>query len=418
MAKEYKPTWQGGMWEQENPHQPTPPPVVVPLPTVKEEITLETTEKRNKKAKVGFAGFLTLIFSLVCICIVLSVQNQQNMDQGSLPNVFDYGDIEIDPNEGGNKPPTMKKASSDGEVSLEMSLGSASVMEVQEIYQQNVVSIVFITATSFGKTSTGTGVIMAEEGYIITNAHVIESASSATVTLWNDEMYEARLVGYDFTQDLAVLKIEANNLTAAVFADSDSLSVGDPSYALGNPLGEKYRSTFTDGMVAAVDRVLDVEGNQLVLVQTTTAINSGNSGGALLNQYGEVVGITTIKIMSEQDTIEGMGFAIPTKRVKQVVDLLIAGEEISLGSIGIVVRQMYEPEVQIRVDQISYDDSNVAEAGMKVGDILLEANGVPLRTISDLNLVKCYLLAGDTIEYVVDRGGEIITFSADLEILS
>lgn len=414
MAKDYKPTWQGGLWEQDTRQQPLPPPVVVPAPRVIEPI-VAPKEKLSKKAKVGFASLLTLIFSIVCLSIVIGVKSYQGGDEGGLPKVFDYGVIEIDPLETSNQAPTIRKASWDEEVILTLEDEGKKPLEPSEIYEKNLPSIVFIQTSGFQKQATGTGVIMSEDGYIITNAHVIEGASEATVTLWNNESYESRLVGYDFAEDLAVLKIEAEGLVAAEFADSTDLSVGEPSYALGNPLGEKYRSTFTDGMVSAVNRVLDVDGNSLVLVQTTTAINSGNSGGALLNQYGQVVGITVIKIMSEQDTIEGMGFAIPTKRVKHVVDHLISGDEMKVGSIGIQVVGVTSPVVGVQVAGITFEESNIEAAGIKKGDIIVEVNQQKVATVDDLTLAKYYLYPGDMIDYVVYRNGEEVTFSSALE---
>lgn len=409
-----KASWEGGMWEQKNPQQPTPPPVIVP----EKQLVEEMPELRvSKKAKVGFAGLVSLIFSLVCLSIVLGYRNHQGTESGSLPNIFDYGETEIDPLDGVSSPPTIRKASWDEEVVLELETATGSPLKPQEVFAKNQASIVFIAVSGFGKGATGTGVVMTEDGYIITNAHVIDSASSAVVTLWNNESYDAKLVGYDFAEDLAVLKIDAEDLVPAEFGDSDALTVGEPSYALGNPLGEKYRSTFTDGMVSAVNRVLVVEGNSLVLVQTTTAINSGNSGGALLNQYGQVVGITTIKIMSEQDTIEGMGFAIPSKRVKQVVDHLISGEEMPLGSIGIMVENVSSPVVGVRVGEFTYDNTNIQESGMKIGDIITQANGKKVEVIDDLTLAKFYLYPGDVIDYVVYRNGEEVSISSALEEL-
>ncbi len=413
----FKSNWQGGLWEQESGKQPSPPPVVIP--TGKIEIPVKPVEQISTGAKVGFASFLTLIFAVTCLVIVLGVQNHQGLEIGNIPEFFGYGDnvtIEIDPLETLNRVPTIQKASWDTELTLEIVSNRSTALSPQEIYAKNLPTIVFIQAQSSKKSSTGTGVIMSEDGYIITNAHVIEDAYEATVTLWNNQQYEAQLVGYDFPQDLAVLKIDVEGLQPAVFGDSDALSVGEPSYALGNPLGANYRSTFTDGMISAVNRVLKVEGNDLVLVQTTAAINSGNSGGALLNEYGEVVGITTIKIMSEQDTIEGMGLAIPSVRVKQVVDRILAEEKMEVGSVGIKVLAVTEPVQGLLVVEMLYRNSNVQDAGMKTGDIIVSANSLPMNFPADLTLLKCYSFSGDPIEYVVNRQGEEITFTAELEI--
>lgn len=413
----FKSNWQGGLWEQESANQPSPPPVVIPIGKI--EVPVKPVETISTGAKVGFASFLTLIFALACLAIVLGVQNHQGLDLGNIPEFFGYGEnitIEIDPMEGMSRMPTIQQASWDTDMTLELVSHDTTALSPQEIYAQNLPTIVFIQAQSNNKASTGTGVIMSEDGYIITNAHVIEDAYEASVTLWDNRQYEAQLVGYDFPQDLAVLKIDVDDLQPAMFGDSDALSVGEPSYALGNPLGANYRSTFTDGMVSAMNRVLKVEGNDLVLVQTTAAINSGNSGGALLNQYGEVVGITTIKIMSEQDTIEGMGLAIPSVRVKQVVDRILAEEKMEVGSVGIKVLAVTEPVQGLMVVEMLYRESNVQAAGMRTGDIIVSANSLPMNFPADLTLLKCYSFSGDPIEYVVNRNGVELTMVAELEI--
>lgn len=419
--------WQGGLWEQENPEYPKAP--VIPPPSTykrrKETQGGDVPEKLGLGAKLGFVGLLSLIFSLVCLSVVLGSKNSEGregfqIETPNFPDFFGFGEgnsaIYINPMEGANLLPTIK-SSPFTDVTLEFEELPLEMLSRQEIYEKCLPSIVFIEAKSFVQYATGTGVMMTEDGYIITNAHVIEGASDATVTLWNNESYKATMVGFNFEQDLAVLKIEKEGeeeFVAASFADSNLLNVGDDSYAMGNPLGAKYRSTFTDGMISATDRVLDVDSNSLVFVQTTAAINSGNSGGALINGYGQVVGITTIKIMSKDDTIEGMGFAIPTQRVRQVVNRLLSGEEILKPLIGISVLAVSEPTYGLEVQEIN-EESSVAEAGMTLGDIIIEANGKVIRSTADLELVKGYLFVGDFIEYVVYRDGDEVKITAELQ---
>ena len=160
----------------------------------------------------------------------------------------------------------------------------------------------------------GTGIVMTADGYIITNAHVVEGAIQAFVTTANDVTYDVQLVGMSLEEDLAVLKVEAQELSPAEFGDSFALRVGEEVSALGNPLG--YRMSLSTGVVSALDRELVVEGSTMHLIQTTAAINFGNSGGALFNDRGQVVGVTAVKIVTDDGSTEGLGFAIHTERVK------------------------------------------------------------------------------------------------------
>lgn len=405
--------WQGGLWEQKNPEYPKTPEVVIPpVRLAKPTVEKIPRKKGNISAKLSFVGLLALILSLVALVVVIG-DGGVTLELPLIPDIFlEEGTSEVV--ETSNKPPTIAAASTNSTIRLDFTAVPKKVLTSQEVYDKCLPSVVFIEASSYKQSATGTGVILSEEGYIITNAHVIGSASEANVTLYNNERYDATLVGYNFEQDLAVLKINAENLVPAEFADSDGLKVGDVSYAMGNPLGAKYRSTFTDGMISAVDRVLEVDGTSVIFVQTTAAINSGNSGGALINQYGQVVGITTIKIMSEDDTIEGMGFAIPSKRVKQVIDRLLAGEDVIRPTIGIRVLPTTEPVQGLEVISVE-EGSEVDKAGLSSGDIILEANGRSIYWAADLELVKGYLFVGDFIEYLVYRDGKELSIRAELE---
>ena len=211
-------------------------------------------------------------------------------------------------------------------------------LTLQEIYRLCQPSVVSIR-TGIGKAGgyLGTGVVLTEDGYILTNAHVLDRAETATVTMLEDETeYEAKLVGSDTVSDLAVLKIEAQGLTPAQFASSDTLQVGDPVVAIGNPLGQQLNGTMTDGIVSAINRNVIYGGHSMTLIQTNAAINEGNSGGPLINAWGQVVGITNMKAFNTG--VEGIGFAIPTSVVRSVADALLAeGEVAGRPSIGIVI---------------------------------------------------------------------------------
>ena len=295
-------------------------------------------------------------------------------------------------------------------------------LSFQEIYRQVSPSVVSITAALPLGVSQGTGVVMTADGYIITNAHVIEGAFRADVSLENGRSFEARLVGSDGTTDLAVLKVEAHDLTPAVFGDSDQMVVGDTVVAIGNPMGEQLRGTMTDGILSAINRDMEVDGNTMTLLQTTAALNTGNSGGALVNDQGQVIGITNMKLISNvsDNTLEGLGFAIPTTTVKPVVDALIAdGVVTGRPTLGVTVRAMYDFEQEeYGVDQgllvVSITAGSGADGKLEAGDVLLTANGADLHTIDDLMAVRDGLQAGDSIDFAVRRGEDTLTVAVEL----
>ena len=198
-------------------------------------------------------------------------------------------------------------------------------MSLQDIYDKNIPSVVSITSSSHSGSSTGTGVVLTENGYIVTNAHVVSGGNVISVQLTDDRVFQAELIGSDEISDLAVLRIEAMELTAAEFGDSTQMRVGDAVCAIGDPLGAEFRGTYTDGIVSAINRDMDVDGRTMTLIQTNAALNSGNSGGPLINCYGQVIGINTMKIgtFTDKAGVEGLGFAIPSATVKEIVDQLI-----------------------------------------------------------------------------------------------
>ena len=223
---------------------------------------------------------------------------------------------------------------------MAFSAGADEELSLQQLYERCSPTVVGITGYVRGKTaySWGSGVILSEDGLVITNTHVIDGCNRAVVTLYNDEEYEAELIGADSISDIAVLKIEARGLPAAVFGDSAALTVGQQVAAIGNPLGEQFRMTLTDGIISAISRDINYNGRSMTLMQTNAALNEGNSGGPLFNMRGEVVGITNMKMMSSVSSIEGIGFAIPTSTVLTVVNgILENGKVVGRASIGITV---------------------------------------------------------------------------------
>lgn len=302
-------------------------------------------------------------------------------------------------------------------------LPSGGAHSLQEIYRENIASIVSIRGSKGDGMSLGTGVVMSEDGYIITNSHVIEGCGAVDVVLQDERVFQALLVGQDAQSDLAVLKIDCAGLTPAQFGDSTLLEVGDAVAAIGNPLGEELRGTMTDGILSAINRDMEVDGNPMTLLQTTAALNTGNSGGALVNDQGQVIGITNMKLVStdaDSNTLEGLGFAIPTATVKPVVDSLIqSGHVTGRPTLGVTVRGLYPSEKEARgvacgllVDAVQAG-SDAADK-VQAGDILLTANGTELNTTDDLLAVRDALDVGESILFQADREGACLEYSVRL----
>ena len=269
--------------------------------------------------------------------------------------------------------------------------------------------------------ATGSGIIMSEDGYILTNNHIVASSSSEsyysvseatkiTVTLFNDETeYEAKIIGTDEQTDLAVIKIEKTGLSKAEFADSDNIKVGEFAMAVGNPLG--MQSSITCGVVSAVNReVTDSDGKKFTLIQTDAAINSGNSGGALVNSEGKVIGINTLKLSGTG--IEGMGFAIPINSTTDISSQLIQYSKVKRPYIGISGMDLTENTAKtnklvVGIYVKAVDDFSAGEkAGIKIGDVIIEADGKKITKMDELNEIKNSHQIGDEMKIKVNRDGQ------------
>ena len=307
---------------------------------------------------------------------------------------------------------------------LELQSAAEKELSLQELYQNCSPSIVAISGYVDDKTgySWGTGVVLSQDGLILTNTHVIEDCDRATVTLYDDSVYEAKLVGADAISDVAVLKIEATGLPAASFGDSGSLMVGDRVAAIGNPLGETFRMTLTDGIISAIERGINYNGHSMTLLQTNTALNEGNSGGPLFNMYGQVVGVTNMKMMSSYSSIEGIGFAIPSSTVKSVVNALVAeGEVRGRPSVGITIggipdnaSEHYNIPGGVYVSDVT-KGSDAEAKGIQVGDIITAVNGQPVSSVDEVGAIKNQLNVGDSMTFTIWREGE--TFDVDVVLM-
>ena len=401
-----------------------------PLPGRKPETAAqEPPAKTRRKRHRGLKIFL------ICLAAVLVLAGGLYAAWwfGLLPDRFyggDHGDYYDDPDYyyyygelDESAEPELPVVSADDGVRLVYADGHGDALTIQEIYRKvNPSTVTVVTELPRGA-SVGTGVILTEDGYIITNAHVIAGGTSCYVALADGSIFDAALVGYDAEQDLAVIKAQdtdgraAQGLPAAEFGDSDALSVGDPVYAIGNPLGVELRGTLTDGIVSAINRDVYIDGVTMTLIQTNAALNNGNSGGPLINVYGQVVGINTMKMGSSSTTsVEGLGFAIPIASTAYMINDLIAyGEVHGEVMIGISVQTVpvtaENGESALLVMEVTPGGPG-EEAGIQKGDLIVAADGEALTKSTDLLRVRRRHEAGETLKLLVERDGK--RFTADV----
>ena len=275
----------------------------------------------------------------------------------------------------------------------------------------------------YTQTGAGSGVIISEDGYIVTNNHVISGVDKITVFVMDDNgeetTYDAKLIGSSESNDIAVLKIEAEGLNAAAFGDSDQLEIGELAVAIGNPMGSVH-SSVTAGIVSATERELTIDDVTISAIQTDAAINPGNSGGALFDSFGNVIGLVYAK--SSSVSIEGMGYAIPVNDIKELVTGMIndpesvqqqtLGSQIMLGITIIDVTEemskQYSMPVGVYIREVS-EFSAAERAGLAKGDVITAFNGEPVTCADDLNAIKAKQTPGDVVPVTIDRNGREVT---------
>ena len=321
---------------------------------------------------------------------------------------------------------------SDAEVSFQLqevplaveNIPLAGGLSLQAIYEKNIASVVSISCTSPAGPATGTGLVVSGDGYVVTNCHVIENATAIELLLHSGQRLSATVIGTDPVSDLAVLHVEATGLTPAQFGDSASVRVGDTVVAIGDPLGAQLRGTMTDGIISAINRDIPVSGRTMTLLQTNAALNAGNSGGPLINCYGQVIGINTMKIGDYMDGagVEGLGFAIPSSTVKTVVDQLLHQGFVSgrpyLGfraeTVSTFVQMYYRLPQGVYITEVDSGTSAHAQ-NIAAGDMLLALDGQQITDADMLEQLMYQYCAGDTVEAVIYRGGKQYAVTLTLE---
>ena len=368
-------------------------------------------QKPKKKSGAGKIIALALCFSLLGGILgagsVLAVNALSEQTKNAPSNVSTILE--------GNRQPSVINVSN---------IDTSKEMTAAEVYAANVNSTVGITTSVvttniFGYSTSaiaGSGFILSDDGYIVTNYHVIDGASSVKVTTYDGTAYDATLVGGDESNDIAVLKIEAENLTPVILGDSDNLNVGDSVIAIGNPLGELTFS-LTSGVVSALDRKVTLSSNvTMELIQTDCAINSGNSGGALFNLYGEVIGITNAKYSSSglgSASIDNICFAIPISNVREIIESIIEKGYVSKPYVGLTVTSVSEEYQAYGLPQGAAVKSVVAgspaeNAGLKANDIITAVNGETITSHSALVELVSKTEIGTELKLTVYRQGSIM----------
>lgn len=398
----------------------TPEPAAL---TRKERRRLRRAMRKRRGWAVGLFVSLSVMTILLCAGLGIWFMSQRSNETYLPPDAFSSDSIlpqipsEYIPTIPAATPETTIRrypVGGDTQLRLEEGGGVLPVLTAQEVYEAVSPAVVTVFGYSDNGMGVGTGIVFSSDGYIVTNYHVIEGSHTSSV--WFNHVsteYEALLVGYDAEKDLAVLKVDLEDLPVATFGVSDELTVGDPVYAIGNPLGTELRNTFTNGIVSAVNRDVALDGGtSMTLIQTNAALNNGNSGGPLINQYGQVVGINTIKMMSSYDTIEGLGFAIPTSLAQRWVNELITyGKLLPQPLLGLSINKvpttLPDGTVGLRVEEVS-PGLGGEKAGVQVGDYVVAFAGQEVQATEEILAIRRTLYVGDQVTIRVWRDGQYL----------
>ena len=416
-------------------------------------------DEKNKKPKKKHTGLKVTAFILAMVVvsgasigIYQGVQDSMDVEDSTISDTSENSGGSSDADTSADADSANNSTSGESWIELASADGSMSVTEIVEKVTPSVVGVTatytmasssdssyynffgYDDSSSSEATGVGTGIIMSEDGYIITNAHVIYDedygygeATAVQITMSDEEtVYDAEIVAYDVETDLAVLKIDETGLTAAEFGDSTQLQVGEMVVAIGNPLGLEFQNTVTCGIISALNREVTINDKKMTLIQTDTAINSGNSGGPLINSAGQVIGINSAKMSSSYSSssasVEGMGFAIPMTEAQEIIDDLINyGYVTGRPQLGITCQDVSETVSQaygipVGCYIVSVTDGGAADlAGLQAGDVITGIQGETVSTTEELNNIKNEYNAGDTITLTIVRSSETMEVEVTLE---
>ena len=371
------------------------------VPPMSQKPHTPKNKKHSRGLALGLCGVAAacLLFAGGAVVGNMAFGGNANSDSGTSASTSDSAPtLQIN-----SKPESDSSNSSDN-------YDTADGMAGEDIYKKVNPSVVSVISTTSEGTGSGSGVIMSKDGYIITNNHVVDGAQSVSVQLSDGTSLDAEIIGTDEQTDLAVIKVTpTSDLTAAEFGDSDELEPGEYAYAIGSPGGVQFANTITGGRISAINRDLTVNDRVMTLIQTDASINNGNSGGALINKYGQVVGITSAKLSgnaSGSATVEGMGFAIPINTAKDIVDELIQNGYVSgRPSIGITGQNVESADGKVSGVQVYSIDSRAkaASEGLQVGDVITAVDGTPTPDMDKVNELKQDKKAGDKLTLSVYR---------------
>ena len=374
----------------------------------------ETTKKHSLRGLWIFLGLIALIAVVIVLALVLRDTGygpaedwDEDGEASSIVDIFATDSTHI-PRDTDYTDTRVQVLQEHGEE-----------LTIQEVYLKCNPSTVLVVAEQFDGAAVGTGVIMSEDGYIITNAHVIAGGDSCWIALDTGETFDALLVGYSAEEDIAVLRaVDAQGLTAAEFGDSELALVGDDVYAIGNPLGIELRGTLTEGIISAINRNIQMEDTTFTVLQTTAALNNGNSGGPLINRYGQVIGINTLKMSDTgrpgEATVEGLGFALPISDVCFVVnDIIATGKFHGAPMLGITVitANTTDGATAVVIHEVVEGYDAYAQ-GLQPNDVIMKVNDRDVYTTSDLLAARRECRVGDTMILTIYRDGE--TFDVDI----
>ena len=371
------------------------------VPPMSQKPHTPKNKKHSRGLALGLCGVAAacLLFAGGAVVGNMAFGGYANSDSGTSASTSDSAPtLQIN-----SKPESDSSNSSDN-------YDTADGMAGEDIYKKVNPSVVSVISTTSEGTGSGSGVIMSKDGYIITNNHVVDGAQSVSVQLSDGTSLDAEIIGTDEQTDLAVIKVTpTSDLTAAEFGDSDELEPGEYAYAIGSPGGVQFANTITGGRISAINRDLTVNDRVMTLIQTDASINNGNSGGALINKYGQVVGITSAKLSGNafgSATVEGMGFAIPINTAKDIVDELIQNGYVSgRPSIGITGQNVESADGKVSGVQVYSIDSRAkaASEGLQVGDVITAVDGTPTPDMDKVNELKQDKKAGDKLTLSVYR---------------